>query len=203
MLFAGQEKFGPEVGSHMDRVIHTRDWEPVTIHFKHSHWWKRPSWSKFASHYAWGTNGSIWMRDECKVYMDSYMAPNGLCLMVTWIIFKNHVLEVGLTQNLETTALWTITIVGLFYFYHVWRPTWIEIHWNNIWLRARSHMTSQHLRAHDRTTWAWRCVGMAFGHFLLGSHNFMATTLICTPHTYWCGPLVNDSYQQGTLLELF
>ena len=27
-------------------------------------------------------------------------------------------------------------------FYHVWRPTWIEIHWNSIWLRVRSHMTS-------------------------------------------------------------
>ena len=26
-------------------------------------------------------------------------------------------------------------------FYHVWGPAWIEIHWNNIWLRAQSHMT--------------------------------------------------------------
>ena len=29
-------------------------------------------------------------------------------------------------------------------FYHVWGPTWIEIHWNSIWLRARSHMTSHY-----------------------------------------------------------
>ena len=35
--------------------------------------------------------------DGCKVYMDSYMASNGSCLVVTWIIFKNHFLEVGLT----------------------------------------------------------------------------------------------------------
>ena len=27
-------------------------------------------------------------------------------------------------------------------FYHAWGPAWIEIHWNSIWLRARSHMTS-------------------------------------------------------------
>ena len=26
--------------------------------------------------------------------------------------------------------------------YHVWRSTWIKIHWINIWLRAWSHMTS-------------------------------------------------------------
>ena len=30
---------------------------PWPLHFKHSHWWKRWSRSKFASHYTWGTNG--------------------------------------------------------------------------------------------------------------------------------------------------
>ena len=39
------------------------------------------------------------MQDGCKVYVDSYMASNGSCFMVTWTIFKNHVLEVGLTQT--------------------------------------------------------------------------------------------------------
>ena len=34
-----------------------------------------------------------------------------------------------------------------------------------------------HLRIHDHTTWFWRCLGTAFGHFLLGSHNFMVTAL--------------------------
>ena len=29
-------------------------------------------------------------------------------------------------------------------FYHVWRPTSIEIHWNNIWLRAWSHIGSHY-----------------------------------------------------------
>ena len=87
---------------------------------------------------------SMWMQDGCKVYMDSYMARNGSCFMVTWTIFKNHLLEVGLTQNWETLALRTLTTIGLFYFYHVWGPAWIEIHWNSIWLRAQSHMTSHY-----------------------------------------------------------
>ena len=56
------------------------------------------------------------MQDGCKVYMDSYMASNGSCFMVTWTISKNHLLEVGLTQNRETMALRTLTTVGLFYF---------------------------------------------------------------------------------------
>ena len=59
---------------------------------------------------------SMWMQNGCKVYMDSYMALNGSCFMVTWIIFKNHLLEVGLTQNRETMALRTLTTVDLFYF---------------------------------------------------------------------------------------
>ena len=55
---------------------------------------KRRSRSRFAAHYAWGTNGgSMWMPDGCKVYMDPYVALNGSCFMVTWTIFKNCLLE--------------------------------------------------------------------------------------------------------------
>ena len=56
------------------------------------------------------------MQDGCKAYTDSYMASNGLCFMVTWIILKNHLLEVDLTQNRETMALRTLTTVDLLYF---------------------------------------------------------------------------------------
>ena len=56
------------------------------------------------------------MQDECKVYMDSYITLNGSCFMVTWTYFKNHLLEVGLTQNRETMALQMLTTVDLFYF---------------------------------------------------------------------------------------
>ena len=57
------------------------------------------------------------MQDGCKVYMHSYMALNGSCLMVTCTIFKNHLFEVGLTQNAETMALRMLTTVGLLFYF--------------------------------------------------------------------------------------
>ena len=45
------------------------------------------------------------MQDGRKVYMDSYMASNESCFMVTWTTLKHHLLEAGLTQNRETMAL--------------------------------------------------------------------------------------------------
>jgi hypothetical protein len=55
------------------------------------------------------------MQDGCKVYIESYMASNRSCSMV--IIFKNRLLDVGLTQNWETMALCMLTSIYLFYFY--------------------------------------------------------------------------------------
>ena len=54
------------------------------------------------------------MQDGCKVHMDSYMVYH-----VSWslgLFFKNHLLEVGLTQNRETMALQNLTTIDLFYF---------------------------------------------------------------------------------------
>ena len=77
------------------------------------------------------------MQDGCKVYMESYMASNGSRFIITWtIIFKNHLLEVGLTQNPETTAFRTFITVDSFYFIMVRGPTHVEIHWNSISPRA-------------------------------------------------------------------
>ena len=58
---------------------------------------------------------SMWMQEGCEVSMDAYMASNGSCFMITWIIFKNYLLEVGLTHSPETMALRTLTTIGLFY----------------------------------------------------------------------------------------
>jgi hypothetical protein len=81
---------------------------PWPLHFKHSLWWKKAFLRD---------QRSMWMQDDgCKVYMDSYMASNGSCFMVVWIVFTNHFLEIGLTQNRETMTLWTFTNVDLFYF---------------------------------------------------------------------------------------
>ena len=50
-----------------------------------------------------------------KVYVDSYVASNRSCFMVTWIVVTNHLLEVGLTQNhWETMALRMLTTIDLF-----------------------------------------------------------------------------------------
>jgi hypothetical protein len=59
---------------------------------------------------------SMWVQGGCKVYMYSYMASNESCFMIIWIIFKNHLSEVSLTQNQETMALWIVTTIDLFYF---------------------------------------------------------------------------------------
>ena len=45
-----------------DRFTHKTE-RPWSLNFKHSRWWKRQSQLKFASHYAWGTNGVC----ECKM----------------------------------------------------------------------------------------------------------------------------------------
>ena len=92
---------------------------PRPLHFKRSHCWKRWSWSKFGAHTMLeGPTEWVceWMQDGCQVSMDSDMASIGSCFMVTWTIIKNHLLEVGLTQNWETMALRTLTTIGLFYF---------------------------------------------------------------------------------------
>ena len=59
---------------------HMRLRAPLPIHFKHSHWWKRRSRSRFTS-LCWRDQHSMWMQDGCKVYMDFYMASNEPCLM--------------------------------------------------------------------------------------------------------------------------
>ena len=68
------------------------------------------------------------MQGGCEVYMDPYMVWNESCFIITWSTFKNHLLEVSLTQNRETMALGTLIILGLFYFIICEDPGWIEIH---------------------------------------------------------------------------
>ena len=73
---------------------------PWPLHFKHSHWWKRRSRSKFTSHYAWGTN------------VDSFRKPRlgSRYYTIPW----DHA-----TPNAHNR--WLILV------YHVWGPIWIFI----------------------------------------------------------------------------
>jgi hypothetical protein len=88
---------------------------------------------------------SMWMWDGCKsTCMDSYMASNGSYFMVTWPIFKNHFLEVSLTQNRKTMAFQTLTIVDIFDFI-----IYVRAHMNrktrkSIWFEGPSHMASHY-----------------------------------------------------------
>jgi hypothetical protein len=84
--------------------------------------------------------------------MDSYMASNGSCFVVTLIIFKSHLLEVGLTQNRETMALRTFITVDLVYFImceDMYEHTFTEIAFVE---GLAIYDFTLHLRVRDRTT---------------------------------------------------
>ena len=113
------------------------------LHFKHYQWWKRKSRSKFASHYAWGTNGVC----VCKMRVKSTWIP-------TWHLMDHVSLSLGLFSKTTSGGRPNINPgdhsspnarnIWFILFYHVWGPAWIRIHWNCIWLRVRSHMTSHY-----------------------------------------------------------
>ena len=96
--------------------LHTRDWEPVTVTFRALSLVEKVELVQVRFTLRLRDQRSTWMQDGCKVYMGFYMASNGLCFMVTWIVFKNYLLEVGPTQNRDTMALRTLTTTDLFYF---------------------------------------------------------------------------------------
>jgi hypothetical protein len=67
---------------------------------------------------------------------------------IEWIMFHDHLhyfqesplagrpnTKLGDHGTLNAHNCWFILL------YHVRGPAWIEIHWNSIWLRTRSHMT--------------------------------------------------------------
>jgi len=106
-----------DLGPHVEPPLgplHTRDWEPVTITLQALSLVEKvePVQVRFTLHFR--DQGDMQMQDGYKVHMGSCVASNEACFMVTWIIFKNHLLEVGLTQNWETMALRTLTTVILF-----------------------------------------------------------------------------------------
>ena len=67
------------------------------------------------------------MQDGCKVYVESYVASTGSCVMVTWNIFINNLSEVGLTQKAGDHNTLTIShICSFVLFYHVWGPSQVD-----------------------------------------------------------------------------
>ena len=85
------------------------------------------------------------MQDGCRVYMDSHMASNGSSFMATWIICKKIPpfggrpnTKLGDHNTLNTHNRWFVLC------YHVVRTCTKRFQWNSIWLRDRSHMTSDY-----------------------------------------------------------
>ena len=70
---------------------------------------------------------------------------------IEWIMFHGHldyfqIPPLGGRPNTTPGDHGTLNVHNLWFivFYHVWGPTWIEIHWNDIWLRfghIRLHTT--------------------------------------------------------------
>ena len=91
--------------------------------------------SKFTSHYARGTNGVC----ECNMEVESTR-------ILTWHRMDHVSWSLGGRPNSKPGDHGTPNIHNRWriLLYHVWGPAWIEIHWNSISLRARSHMASHH-----------------------------------------------------------
>ena len=87
------------------RATSTHETEsPRPLHFKHSHWWRRWSRSKFASHYAWGTNGVC----ECKMDVKSTWIP-------TW-------------HRMDHVSWLHITLEGSWSHYMI-----LKVPWDSLW----------------------------------------------------------------------
>ena len=121
--------------------LHTEDWGTVTIEIQALSLVEKANLVQVHFTIRLRDQWSMWMQDGYQVNMDSYMESNGSCVMVTWTMFKNYLLEVGLTQLHEIMAFRILITVDFSYFIMCEALAWIEIHWNSIWLRAQSHMT--------------------------------------------------------------
>jgi hypothetical protein len=87
---------------------------------------------------------SIWMQDGYKAYTDSYMTSNMIMLHGHLDYIQKPPLggrpntKLGDHGSPIAHNRWFILC------YHMWGPAWIEIHWNIIWFRTWSHMTSHY-----------------------------------------------------------
>ena len=184
-MMSGQvhQKSSARTVTHMSTILalgplHTQDWGPVAIALQALSLVEKKEPVQVHFTLRLRDQRSKWVQDGCKVYMESCMAANESCFMVTWVIFIIHLLEVGLTLNQETMVLRNLTTIDLLYFYHVSGP---QMNKNSSKLHLVEDLVKYdftlHLRAHDHTMWFWECLGTIFGTFLLGSHNFMITAL--------------------------
>ena len=105
--------------------------------------------------------------------MNSYVTSNGSCFMVTWTISLNHLLKVGPNTKLGDHSTPKSHNCWFILFYHVWALCMSSTHWNNMWFKGRSHLTSQYPWGPVTTLHDFGSVlGTAFGHFSFGLSQF-------------------------------
>ena len=134
---------------------------------------KRRSRSKFALHYARGTNGV----SECKMDV-KWM--QGFLQGIKWIMFHSHLdyfqkPPLGGRSNTKPVDQCTPNAHNRWFilFRRAWGPPWINNHWNSIWLKAH------HIWLHTTLEDPWphymilEVCWDGLGHYLLGSHIFM------------------------------
>jgi hypothetical protein len=116
---------------------------------------------------------SMWMQDGCKVYMDFYMASNESCFMVTWTIFKYHLLKVGFAERTMRPGHSEHSQPLIYFILSCVSTRMIR---NSL----KSHLVegpvtygfTLHLRVREHTTWVWRCVGSGLWTLSFGLSQF-------------------------------
>ena len=154
--------------------LHTQDWEPGTISLQALSLVEKEELVQVCF--------TLRLRDQQSMWMARWMySLHGFLHGIEWIMFHGHLdyfqkPPLGGRPNTKPGDHGTPNAHNRWFilFYHVWGPVWIEIHWNSIWLRTRSRMTSHY-------TWEFVTTLHDFGGVLgrpldtSGSHNFMVT----------------------------
>ena len=122
--------------------LHTRDWEPVTITLQPLSLVEKaePVQVRFTLHFIEGPR-EYWSARRM-------LSLHGFLHGIKWIMFHGHsdyfqkpLLGGRLNSKPEDHGTPNVHNRWFIIFNHVWRPAWIENPWNNIWLKAQSHMT--------------------------------------------------------------
>ena len=127
--------------------LYTRDWEPMTSTLQALSLVGKAELVQVCFTLRLRDQQSMWMQHGCRLYTHLHGVLQG----IEWTMFHGHLDYfqkplLGGRPNTKpkyhgtpnTHNCWFILV------HHVWGSAWIETHRNNIWLRARSFMTSHY-----------------------------------------------------------
>ena len=99
----------------------------------------------------------VWMDENLCVYLQGMKAYLFLCSLGRFITHK------GFNKKLRECDSSEFYIPLFILVYYVEEPTWAWYYWNDIWLRARSHVLTSHWKACNNTNQTSIYNGVAFG----------------------------------------